>query len=105
ARWYCPEGHRTFSLLPDFLAARLPDLLDSIEESVTVAQSAKSLEVAANLLPGPTLPCPEPSVGCAVGSERSDRPSPPSPASHRTHRSVPTLTKATYCADFVAHCR
>ncbi len=24
ARWYCPEGRRTFSLLPDFLAARLP---------------------------------------------------------------------------------
>ena len=21
-RWYCPQGHRTFSLLPDFLAAR-----------------------------------------------------------------------------------
>ena len=29
ARWYCPEGHRTFSLLPDFLAARLPGLLDT----------------------------------------------------------------------------
>ena len=28
ARWYCPEGRRTFSLLPDFLAAGLPDLLD-----------------------------------------------------------------------------
>ena len=24
ARWYCPEGRRTFSLLPDFVAARLP---------------------------------------------------------------------------------
>jgi hypothetical protein len=58
ARWYCPEGHRTFSLLPDFLAARLPDLLDSIEESVTVAQSAKSLEVAADLLRGPDVTLP-----------------------------------------------
>jgi hypothetical protein len=27
ARWYCPEGHRTFSLLPDFLAAKLPGSL------------------------------------------------------------------------------
>jgi hypothetical protein len=58
ARWYCPEGHRTFSLLPDFLAARLPDLLDSIEESVTVAHSAKSLEAAADLLRGPDVGLP-----------------------------------------------
>ena len=48
ARWYCPEGRRTFSLLPDFLAARLPGLLDAIEESFTVATSAKSLEAAAD---------------------------------------------------------
>jgi len=48
ARWYCPEGRRTFSLLPDFLAARLPGLLDSIEESITVAATAKSLEAAAD---------------------------------------------------------
>jgi hypothetical protein len=58
ARWYCPEGHRTFSLLPDFLAARLPDLLDSIEDSVTVAHSAKSLEAAADLLRGPDVELP-----------------------------------------------
>jgi hypothetical protein len=32
ARWYCPEGHRTFSLIPDFVASRMPGLLDSIEE-------------------------------------------------------------------------
>jgi hypothetical protein len=58
ARWYCPEGHRTFSLLPDFLAVRLPDLLDSIEESVTVALSAKSVEAAADLLRGPDVGLP-----------------------------------------------
>lgn len=58
ARWYCPEGHRRFSLLPDFLAAGLPDLLDSIEESVTVAHSAKSLEAAADLLRGPDVGLP-----------------------------------------------
>jgi hypothetical protein len=28
---YWPEGHQTFSLLPDFLAARLPGLLTPIE--------------------------------------------------------------------------
>ena len=34
ARWYCPEGHRTFSLLPDFLAARMTGLLTSIKDSI-----------------------------------------------------------------------
>lgn len=58
ARWYCPEGHRTFSLLPDFLAARLPDPLDMIESSVTVAHSAKSMESAADLLRGPDVTLP-----------------------------------------------
>jgi hypothetical protein len=52
ARWYCPQGRQTFSLLPDFLAARLPGLLASIEESVTVASSAKSMEAAADALRG-----------------------------------------------------
>lgn len=50
ARWYCPQGHRTFSLLPDFLAARLPGLLTSIEDTVAAAASAKSMEAAADAL-------------------------------------------------------
>lgn len=58
ARWYCPEGRRTFSLLPDFLAVRLPDLLDSIDETMAVARSAKSLEAAADLLRGPDIGLP-----------------------------------------------
>jgi hypothetical protein len=59
ARWYCPEGHRTFSLLPDFLAARLPGLLSSIENAVATAQASTSLEVAADELrrDDVTLPC------------------------------------------------
>jgi hypothetical protein len=52
ARWYCPEGHQTFSLLPDFLAAKLPGLLESIEDVVTTAFSAKSMEAAADALRG-----------------------------------------------------
>ena len=40
ARWYCPQGHRTFSLLPDFLAARLPGLLTCVEAAVAAAKSA-----------------------------------------------------------------
>lgn len=50
ARWYCPEGHRTFSLLPDFLAARLPGLLTSIEGALVAAAGAKSVEAAADAL-------------------------------------------------------
>jgi hypothetical protein len=58
ARWYCPEGHRTFSLLPDFLAARLPGLLDTIDNCVAVALTAKSMEVAADLVRGPEVTLP-----------------------------------------------
>jgi hypothetical protein len=50
ARWYCPEGHRTFSLLPDFFAARLPGLLSSIEEAVVTAETSTAMEVAADEL-------------------------------------------------------
>jgi len=50
ARWYCPQGHRTFSLLPDCLAARLPGTLAKVEAVVTAVEQAKSLEAAcANL--------------------------------------------------------
>lgn len=52
ARWYCPQGHQTFSLLPDFLAARLPGLLTSIEAAAAEAQSARSMEAAADTLRG-----------------------------------------------------
>lgn len=48
ARWYCPESHTTFSLLPDCLAARLPGSLNELEEVVAVAERASSLEVAAD---------------------------------------------------------
>ena len=50
ARWYCPRGHRTFSLLPDCLAARLPGTLAEVEAVVAAVEQAKSLEAAcANL--------------------------------------------------------
>ncbi|MBB3011271.1 hypothetical protein [Cupriavidus alkaliphilus] len=50
ARWYCPQGHKTFSLLPDFLAARLPGLLASIDAVVASASSMRSVEAAADAL-------------------------------------------------------
>jgi hypothetical protein len=50
ARWYCPAGHCTFSLLPDHLAARFPGTLAQIEEVVAVVEDSPSLEAAANIL-------------------------------------------------------
>lgn len=50
ARWYCPESHTTFSLLPDCLAARFPGTLAELEEIVAVAERARSLEHAADVL-------------------------------------------------------
>ena len=41
ARWYCPESHTTFSLLPDCLAARLPGTLDEVEQVVPLATRAR----------------------------------------------------------------
>ena len=48
ARWYCPQSHATFSLLPDCLAARLPGTLDALEEAVAAAERAPSLAAAAD---------------------------------------------------------
>jgi len=48
ARWYCPQGHCTFSLLPDCLAARLAGTLVELEAVVAIAEQASSLEAAAN---------------------------------------------------------
>jgi hypothetical protein len=50
ARWYCRQGHCTFSLLPDHLAARFPGTLAQIEEVVAAVERAPSLEAAANTL-------------------------------------------------------
>lgn len=50
ARWYCPPGHCTFSLLPDHLAARFPGTLTDLEAVVVAVEQAPSLEVAANTL-------------------------------------------------------
>jgi hypothetical protein len=56
ARWYCPTGKTTFSLLPDCLASRLSGSLDQVEQ-VAVAVETKQAEgaslerVAAELRP------------------------------------------------------
>jgi len=57
ARWYCPRGHCTFSLLPDCLSARLPGTLAELEAVVLHAGQADSLESAcAALRPDIELP-------------------------------------------------
>ena len=50
ARWYCPQGHCTFSLLPDHLAARFPGTLAEIEQVAAAVEQASSLEAAADAL-------------------------------------------------------
>jgi len=48
ARWYCRQGHCTFSLLPDHLAARFPGELVAIEQVVLAVAQARSVEAAAD---------------------------------------------------------
>jgi len=49
-RWYCPEGHCTFSLLADCFAARLSGSLQELEEVVVAVEQAASREAAADYL-------------------------------------------------------
>ena len=58
ARWYCPESHTTFSLLPDCLAARFPGELDEVEAVVAHAERAPSLAAAADALRTDTVELP-----------------------------------------------
>lgn len=39
ARWYCPTGRTSFSLLPDCLASRLSGSLDAIEKVVATVEA------------------------------------------------------------------
>jgi hypothetical protein len=58
ARWYCPEAHLSFSLLPDCLSSRLGGSLDEAErvvaasESMGVEAAAQALRVEEIELPG-----------------------------------------------------
>jgi transposase-like protein len=56
ARWYCPKGRTTFSLLPDCLASRLSGSLDEVEQVVTTvarrkAEGASLEQIAGELRP------------------------------------------------------
>lgn len=57
AHWYCRRGHRTFSLLPDCLAARPSGTLSEVEAVVRAVEQAASLEAACqDLRPDIELP-------------------------------------------------
>ena len=56
ARWYCPESHTTFSLLPDCLAARLPGTLAELEDAVAAVERSPSVAAAAALRAGRSEP-------------------------------------------------
>ena len=60
ARWYCRDGHCTFSLLPDCLASRYRGTLAAFEEAVAVAEQAESLEQAADRLRTDAIELPGP---------------------------------------------
>ncbi len=50
ARWYCRDAHRTFSLLPDCMSARLEGSLDEAEQVVVRVEESPSVEAAAKKL-------------------------------------------------------
>ena len=50
ARYYCPQAHETFSLLPDCLASRFPGTLAAMEHVVAVVEGARSVAAAADVL-------------------------------------------------------
>ena len=50
ARWYCADGHMSFSLLPDFLASRLSGTLLEIEDVVAKVENSPSQEAAADVI-------------------------------------------------------
>jgi hypothetical protein len=58
ARWYCADGHMSFSLLPDCLASRLSGTLNEVEEVLSEVETSPGQEAAADkiridiLLPG-----------------------------------------------------
>jgi hypothetical protein len=49
-RWYCPEAHQTFSLLPDHLCSRLRGPLAEVEAAVRAFEAAPTWEAAADLV-------------------------------------------------------
>jgi len=50
ARYYCPESHTTYSLLPDCLSSHFRGDLTDVEEVVAIVEVSGSVESAADVL-------------------------------------------------------
>jgi len=50
ARWYCPDGHATFSMLPDCLSSRLSGTLIDVETVINQIKNSSSQEAAADII-------------------------------------------------------
>lgn len=50
ARYYCPESHTTYSLLPDCLSSHFRGDLADVEEVVAIVEASGSVESAADVL-------------------------------------------------------
>ena len=50
ARYYCPESHETYSLLPDCLSSHFRGDLADVEEVVAIVEVSGSVESAADVL-------------------------------------------------------
>lgn len=50
ARYYCPESHTTYSLLPDCLSSHFRGDLADVEAVVARVEQSKSIEAAADFL-------------------------------------------------------
>lgn len=48
ARWYCPDGHQTFGLIPDCLSSRLSGSLSDVEAVVDQVEKSPSQNAAAD---------------------------------------------------------
>lgn|GEM_PF-271571 len=53
ARFYCPQGQTTFSLLPDCLAARMPGTLEQVQQAAAAVEGNAPLERSADELRPP----------------------------------------------------
>jgi hypothetical protein len=76
ARWYCREGHCTFSLLPDCLAARLSGTLAEVEVLVALRGIAAPWLA---VLPAPLGFAPRRRARASVGKGRQQQAGPDPP--------------------------
>lgn len=56
ARWYCQQGHTSFSLLPDCLASQLSGSLDEVEQVVTTVEAKVQMGSSMEMVAGAIRP-------------------------------------------------